>query len=147
MTHRQDRCQEGRFASVARVYLPVNDAGDDPWRFSVRVLTGERWSSPSRPLNRGPGNAQGTVELIGDSVWASWQQHDLAADGLFETAMYVQQIAPTRHAPRLVWSGLSLGPGRVEPVRALGARWVLYTPQLAGRNALTVRVRRLGKSD
>jgi hypothetical protein len=131
----------------ARVYLPVNDAGDDPWRFSVRVLTGEHWSSPSKPLNRGAGNAQGIVELTGESVWAAWQQHDPAADGLFETAMYVQQIAPKPRAARLVWSGRSLGPGRVETVRALGGRWVLYTPKLTGRNALTVRVKRLGERD
>ena len=55
----------------ARVYLPVNDAGHDPWRFSVRTLAGERWARPSAPLNRGPGNAQGIVELNGGSVWAS----------------------------------------------------------------------------
>ena len=59
----------------------------------------------------------------------------------------MQRIAPTPGAATLVWSGRSLGPGRVGTVRALGSRWVLYTPQLAGRNALTVRVRRLGERD
>ena len=127
-----------------RVYLPVNDASVDPWQFSVYRLEHASWSRVGAVLNSGPGNAQGSVSVNGRSVWAAWQQHDPRPDGLFDARIYVQSLAPAGGTADPVWHGISLGPGDVRTVDALGGRWVVYMPQATGRNALTVRVEPLG---
>jgi hypothetical protein len=124
-----------------RVYLPVVDASGQPWRLWVYTLDDEDWSRLGKPLNRGPGNAQGVLRVNGGSVWAGWQEHDPREDGLFDTHMYVQKLAPAPGEAREVWAGTSIGPGNIETVVGAGSQSVLYMPQAQGRRGLTVRVR------
>jgi hypothetical protein len=123
-----------------RIYLPVNDATVEPWAFSVQVLERESWRALGAPLNRSAGHAQGALRAGGGSLWATWQEHDQRDDGLFDTHMYVQRIAPTPTTASEVWAGTTVGPGSIETVQAAGRRWVLYTPAAKGRRALTVAV-------
>jgi hypothetical protein len=127
----------------SRIFLPVVDATVSPWQFSVHVLHDERWSRLGRVLNQGTGNAQGVLRVSGGSVWAAWQEHAPRADGLFDTRMYVQRLAPRRRDPEAIWAGATIGPGDIETSRGSGALWVLYMPARSAGNGLTVRVKRL----
>ena len=127
----------------ARVYLPVIDASSDPWRFGAHALDGETWLPVGGFLNRGPGNAQGVLRVAGGDVWATWQENEPRDDGLFNTRVYAQRIAPQFGSPLAVWAGASIGPGSVETVQGAGRRWVLYMPRAPGRRALTVGVKAL----
>jgi hypothetical protein len=123
-----------------RLYIPVIDASADPWRFSVFVLRNETWNAMRAPLNRSTGNAQGTLSAAGGAVWATWQENRPRDDGLFDTHMYAQRVAPERGPARELWAGTSIGPGSMEAVEAAGRRWVLYMPAAKGRKALSVAV-------
>jgi hypothetical protein len=123
-----------------RAYMPVVDADATPWRFSVFVLGDAGWTRLGAPLNSGPGNAQGVLSASGGGVWATWQQDASRADGRFDTRVYAQRVAPSRGAARLVWQGITIGPGSVETVQGAGGRSVLYMPSAAGGRGLTARV-------
>ncbi|HMJ96386.1 MAG TPA: hypothetical protein VK486_11065 [Thermoleophilaceae bacterium] len=127
----------------SRIYLPVIDAFIEPWKLSVHVLEHRTWRATGDPLNRGAGNAQGVVRAAGDAIWASWQESAPRDDGLFDTHMYVQQVAPGLGPARAVWAGSSIGPGSIETVQAAGRLWVLYLPAAKGRKALSVAVQPL----
>jgi hypothetical protein len=124
----------------SRIYLPVIDAFVEPWKLSVRVLEHRSWSPAAGPLNRGLGNAQGVVSAAGSGIWASWQENAPRDDGLFDTHIYAQQVAPEAGAARELWAGTSIGPGSVETVRAVGRLWELYMPAAKRRKALGVAV-------
>ena len=127
----------------SRVLLPVIDATVDPWQLTVLELDGEVWTPLGGALNRGPGHAQGALRVAGGEAWAAWQENEPRQDGLFNTRVYAQRVAPEPHSPHAVWSGVSIGPGSVEVVQGAGRRWVLYMPRAAGRRALTVAVKPL----
>ena len=126
-----------------RVYMPVNDATEVPWQFSVHVLERGHWRQVGGPLNRGAGHAQGVLRRIGRSVWAVWQENAPRDDGLFDTRMFVPKVAPAGGPAREIWAGTSIGPGSTEVARGAGRDWVLYMPGVSGRRALTVAVKPL----
>jgi hypothetical protein len=126
----------------SRIYLPVVDATREPWAFAVHVLNREGWSDGAW-LSRGLGHAQGVVRVEGGEVWATWQENQPRDDGLFDTVMYAQKVAPVAARAIKVWAGASIGPGSVETVRGAGRRWVLYMPAAQDRKALTVAVKPL----
>ncbi len=128
-----------------RLYLAAVDASSEPWRLTVHALDGHNWSQLGDPLNRGAGNAQGVLRVTRGEVWAAWQENEPRDDGLFDTRVFAQRMAPDIGAPRSVWAGASIGPGSVEVVQGAGRRWVLYMPQASTRRALTVAVKPLGE--
>ena len=128
----------------SRIYLPIIDALTEPWRLSVHVFRNGAWAAAGGPVNRGKGNAQGTLSVAEGAVWISWQENEARPDGLFRTRMYVQPVAPGEGRARRVWAGTSIGPGAIEIVQAIGRRWILYMPAARGRRALTVAVKPLG---
>ena len=114
---------------AGRVFLPVTVASARNWPFSVYVARGGRWRrAGGGPLNRGPGSAQGTVSLAAGRAWASWQQHAPRPDGGFDTRIYTAELtrAGTVRAPRLLWKGVSIGPGDVGVVEAFGRPFALH---------------------
>lgn len=125
---------------AGRVYLPVVDASATPWRFSVFVLSAGRWARLGAPLNEGLGNAQGVLSASRGAVWATWQENALRPDGRFDTRVYARQVAPRRGDARMVWQGVTIGPGSVETVHGAGGQSVLYMPSAAGGRRLTARV-------
>jgi hypothetical protein len=125
------------------IYLPLVDASSEPWRFSAHVLRDGVWSSVNPGLNRDRGSAQGVLRVVGGAVWAAWQENEPRDDGLFNTRMYAQRVAPVASHPREIWSGTSIGPGSIETVQGAGRRWTLYMPGAPRRRGLTVAVKPL----
>jgi hypothetical protein len=126
-----------------RVYLTATDASAQPWKMSVHVLERRAWRPVDGRLNRSAGNAQGTLSLVGRSVWAAWQEQSQREDGRFETVLWAQRVAPTGDRAKQLWRGVSIGPGSIEVVAGAGRTWALYQPSAMNGSALTVAVKPL----
>jgi hypothetical protein len=109
----------------------VNARGND-WplyavvadRHAQQIITGHA-------LNEGPGAAQGSVFLADRGAWAIWQQNAQRRDGLFDTRIILRPIdiaGGSAGLSRLLWSGVSNGPGDLQVLDALGGSWVAYMP-------------------
>lgn len=125
-----------------KLYMPVIDADRSPWTFAVFVLDHGRWRRYRGPENRTRGNAQGSLRVVGNEVWAAWQENRPARNGIFDTTMYTTRIAPLPGVIQKVWAGRSVGPGDIETVSGAGRLWTLYTPGVSDDRHLSVAIRR-----
>ncbi|MFL5817467.1 MAG: hypothetical protein ACJ76L_07690 [Conexibacter sp.] len=113
--------------------FPIVTASSRPWRFSVLTKRrGSAWQPANpRPLNTGPGDAQGVLAASQAATWAIWQQNAVNTSGTFATRILVAAIHTPDLSigrPRELWSGTSIGPAPVDVVHALGRDWALYLP-------------------
>jgi len=111
-----------------RVLYPVTEADVEPWSFSVQ--TARIGSNDARPeqLSTGAGNAQGRLDLAGDQVWATWQEHRPRKKGGFRAAVFAAELTPQGQLDRKVrlWQGVSIGPGSIQVVEFQGRTLALY---------------------
>ncbi len=114
-------------------FFPAVDTDRSPWEYSVFAATRRsrwhRWHQlGGSPLNRGSGNAQGSIDLLGNDVWASWQENAIRADGLFGTKVFAARLDRNGVAgSRIrVWRGVTIGPGPTGVSEIDGRILVLY---------------------
>jgi hypothetical protein len=118
----------------SRVFFPVTEADHEPWSFSA--YRGSRGSLKTKKtrLARGAGNAQGQLQLLGDQLWASWQEHKPQRAGGFKTNIYAADLGRNgqlQHRFKL-WHGISIGPGSTQVVEYQNRTLALF---MRGRDA------------
>jgi hypothetical protein len=147
--------QGGRWKRVADVVLhgpgpsqsgPVVDRGaamtavvtarGADWPFYAVIAAGHQQKNVGGgSLNEGSGAAQGSVGVAAGQAWAIWQQNAQRRDGLFDTRIFLRQIdiaSATAGRSRVLWTGVSNGPGDLQVLDALGSSWVYYMPARPG---------------
>lgn len=113
-------------------WLAVNEANRDPWRFSVyaRSGAGGAWRQhDGRPLNVGPGHAQGAIADTGSRLWASWSEEQPHRGRFpFAERLYAAPLDPAGGTTRPIElrAGLSIGPPDLQVVCGAGRTWAVY---------------------
>jgi hypothetical protein len=106
------------------------------WPFYAVVAGGHQQKNVGGgSLNEGSGSAQGSVGVAAGQAWAIWQQNAQRRDGLFDTRIILRRIDianATAGPSRVLWMGVSNGPGDLQVVDALGRSWVAYMPAQQG---------------
>lgn len=128
-----------------RILYPVNEAGVEPWSFSVQSARIGSKRARSVGVSSGAGNAQGRLDLAGGTVWATWQEDDPRADGRFQATIYAAEISPTgrvRDKIRL-WRGISIGPGSTQVIEFQDRPVALYMRASDDGRGLRAAVRTL----
>jgi hypothetical protein len=114
------------------------------WPMTVHAWSAGAWSEVGDgPQNVGSGQAQGSLNAVGDRAWATWVQTGPAAGGMFPTSYYAAPIELGRGAvghPVLLWHGRSIGPGPVQAVAYRGHPVFLYTRQRGRKGGLHASV-------
>jgi hypothetical protein len=128
-----------------RVLYPVIEANEEPWSFSVQSARLGSSKVKEVPLSTGRGNAQGQLHLLGDAVWATWQEDDPRKDGRFHASIYAAELDPTGRVRRKIqlWQGLSIGPGSTQVIEFEGRTVALYMRSSSNGRGLQATIRNL----
>lgn len=128
-----------------RIFYPVNEAGTEPWSFSVQTARVGSTEAKSERLSTDAGNAQGRLDLVGDRVWATWQEHDPRQGGGFEAGVYAAELTPNGRLRRKfrLWRGVSIGPGSIQVVEYQGRTLALYMRSSSNGKGLQATLKNL----
>ena len=139
----------GSVRNAKQLFLPVTEVvkeGPDvyDWPLSIYATLGESWTElGGQPVNVGEGSAQGSLNAVGNEIWASWVQNALNPKGFFDTTNFVAQVDPktmTIGEPELLWSGKAYAPGKTQVLRYKGTPTFMYFRQFAGKRGLHVTI-------
>jgi hypothetical protein len=118
----------GRYTLMAHTQVQGNT-----WPFGVSRLDGQTWAQiGGTSLSDSAGASQGVLDYADGSAWAIWQDNVQAVSG-FDTKISVARAGPTGPpSVRILWNGLSNGPGSLQALDAGGSSWLLYMPGRRG---------------
>lgn len=141
----------GPVRTAEALFMPVvqerMDTGN--WPFSVYRWGDSRWHQVGgRPINRGLGAAQGGVDVVGESLWATWNEMIPPRQPMFGSWMPTKEWAVrfnkkgTRIVERIrLWRGRAYWPPQTQVVEYRGRPAFLYMRQSKPKGGLHTTVR------
>jgi hypothetical protein len=124
----------GPVTSGRSIFMPVNDAEQTPWTFSVLSIRAGLGATTAQPndLSVDAGNAQGKIYEVGNdrAAWATWREDEPLRSGAFRTRIYAARLSARTQVIRKVrlWGGVSIGPGSTQVIEFRGRLLALYMP-------------------
>jgi hypothetical protein len=123
------------------ILLAVVKASSNNWPIEVARLRGTRWTV-SRPLNEGPGSAQGYIATLDDKAFVIWQQHGPQTGPSYVASAHLAALGngPQGHAQWTVWSEHNIGPGDLGIAELSRQAWLLTTRAGTSRPTRSLQV-------